>query len=112
MNLASLNIFANLFNNILPKVADGNVRQEIKAELLRLETEFKMSIRWAIGIVVIMIFAFFFYKSATDSGFLLNIDTPIEALHVILILGAIKTITGISFTELWKTFKDLFKQRS
>ena len=41
MNLASLNIFANLFNNLLPKIADGNLRQKLKTEIQRLEIEFQ-----------------------------------------------------------------------
>jgi len=111
MNLKTLNIFSNLFEKLLPKIADGNVRQEIKAEIVRLETEFRMQIRWAIGVVVIMIFAFFFYKSITDLGFLLNIDTPIEALWVILVLGGMKIISGISLKELYKMFKDFLKKK-
>ena len=106
MNLATLNIFSKLFEKLLPKIADGNLRQEIKAEIARLETEFRMQIRWAIGVVTIMIFANFYYKSITDNGFLLNIDTPIEVLQVVLILGGLKIISGISFKELWKTYKD------
>jgi len=111
MNLKVLNIFSNLFGKLLPKIADGNVRQEIKAEIIRLETEFRMSIRWAVGVVIVMIFAFFFYKSITDNGFLLNIDTPIETLWVLLILGGLKVISGISFKELYKMFKDFLKKK-
>ena len=111
MNLAALNIFSKLFKELLPKIADGNLRQEIKAETIRLETEFRMQIRWAIGVVTIMIFANFYYKSITDSGFLLNIDTPIEALQVVLILGGLKIISGISFKELWKTYKNFRNEK-
>ena len=111
MNLKVLNIFGNIFEKLLPKIADGNLRIELKSEIERLEIEFRMQIRWVIGVIVIMIFANFFYQSITNSGFLLNIDTPIEAIHVILILGGIKVVTGISFIELYKTFKNLFKQK-
>jgi len=111
MNLAVLNIFSTIFEKLLPKIADGNVRLQLKAEIEKLEIEFRTQLRWIIGIVVMMIFANFFYQSITNSGFLLNIDTPIEALHVIVLLGAVKVVMGISIAELIKLYNNLFKQK-
>ena len=111
MKLKVLNIFGNIFEKLLPKIADGNVRLQLKAEIEKLEIEFRTQLRWIIGIVVMMIFANFFYQSITNSGFLLNIDTPIEALHVIVLLGAVKVVMGISIAELIKLYKDLFNNK-
>ena len=81
------------------------------SEIEKLEIEFRTQLRWIIGIVVMMIFANFFYQSITNNGFLLNIDTPIEALHVIILLGAVKVVMGISIAELIKLYNNLFKQK-
>lgn len=111
MNLKALNIFTNLFDKLLPKIADGNLRAEFKAEIQRLEIEFRMSIRWAVGVVVVMIFANFFYQSTVNSGYLLNIDTPVEALQVLLILAGVKVVAGITIKDSWKFVKDFFKKQ-
>ena len=107
MNLKALNIIWTIVTKLLPKVADGNLRRQLQAEIEKLEIEFRMQIKWVIGVIVIMIFANFMYQSITNSGFLLNIDTPIETLQVILILSGIKVVTGISFIDLYKAYKSL-----
>ena len=107
MNLKVLNIFGNIFEKLLPKIADGNLRQQFKAEIEKLEIEFRTQLKWVIGAVVVMIFVNFFYQSITNSGFLLNIDTPIEAIHILLLFGGLKIITGLSIIDLYKTYEDI-----